>query len=160
METLDKQERNIVLTGDPFVEFDPFTYVLLYSFPQQAQNYPAIVQALPHLIIPQQQNQTPHQSPLHSPNSSGSEEFFTPPHTPKTPNQPKQGTSTGSAPKLLKKILRGGKEIKFKDPLEDRPSWIQKNLQKMQLKTQEKAEAKRIKAAASKARPSGGTSNN
>ena len=30
LETLNKQERNIVLTGDPNLEFDPFTYVLLY----------------------------------------------------------------------------------------------------------------------------------
>lgn len=46
LQTLNKQERNLVLTGDPNLEFDPFTYVLLYSFPQQAQNYPAIAQAL------------------------------------------------------------------------------------------------------------------
>ena len=47
--SLTFKERNLVLTGDPFVEFDPFTYVLVYSFPRQAQNYPAIVAALPHI---------------------------------------------------------------------------------------------------------------
>ena len=52
LDSLNFQERNLVLTGDPFVEFDPFTYVLIYSFPKQAQNYPAIVQALPHIVPP------------------------------------------------------------------------------------------------------------
>ena len=152
METLDKQERNIVLTGDPLVEFDPFTYVLLYSFPQQAQQYPAIAQALPHLIIPEQHIAMPQRTPLQSPNSSGSEEFYTPPQA------PKQGTSKGAVPKLLSRILRGGKTVEFQDPLQDRQSWIQKNLQKMQVKAEQKAVAKRIKAAAGKAPQSGGTS--
>ena len=40
LETLNKQERNIVITGDPNLEFDPFTYVLLYSYPQQAGTEP------------------------------------------------------------------------------------------------------------------------
>ena len=58
--SLTFKERNLVLTGDPFVEFDPFTYVLVYSFPRQAQNYPAIVEALPHIannndLIPEPQ---------------------------------------------------------------------------------------------------------
>ena len=78
-----------MLTGDPCVEFDPFTYVLLYSFPQQAQNYPAIAQALQHLIQATPENTPPH-SPPPSPNSSGGCDFFTPPTTPEA-NQPQQG---------------------------------------------------------------------
>ena len=88
---------------------------------------------------------------MQSLNSSRSEEFYTPPQA------PQQGTSKGAVPKLLNKILRGGKTVEFKDPLQDRQSWIQKNLQKMQVKAEQKAEAKRIKAAAGKAHPSGGT---
>ena len=81
LESLNKQERNIVLIGDLALEFDPFTYVLLYSFPQQAHNYPAIAQALPHLL-PATPNQSPPHSPPPSPNSSGGGDFFTPPTTP------------------------------------------------------------------------------
>ena len=121
-----------MLTGDPNLEFDPFTYVLLYSFPQQAQNYPAIAQALPHLVpnpIPIPHN-SPQPSPPPSPNSSGGGEFFTPPTT---PNQPQPGTSGARASKttkLLQKVLRGGKTVDFQDPLPDRQSWIAKNCQK------------------------------
>ena len=39
-----------MLTGDPFLEYDPCTYVLVYSYPQQVANYPAIQQALPHIL--------------------------------------------------------------------------------------------------------------
>ena len=154
MESLNKQERNIVLTGDPNLEFDPFTYVLLYSFPQQAQNYPAIAQALPHLL-PATPNHSPAHSPPPSPNSSGGGEFFTPPTT---PNQPQPGTSKSKTPKLLQRVLRGGKTVEFQDPLPDRQSWIAKNLSKMQAKSQAKAEAKIIKAA-NKANQAGGTTN-
>ena len=149
LESLNKQELNIVLTGDPNLEFDPFTYVLLYSYPQQAQQYPAIAQALPHLIPTP--NQSPAQSPPPSPNSSGSGEFFTPPTT---PNQPQPGTSKGKTPKLLQKILRGGKTVEFQDPLQDRQSWIAKNISKMQAKSQAKADSKAAKAAAKSAKSS------
>ena len=162
LETLNKQERNLVLTGDPNLEFDPFTYVLLYSFPQQAQNYPAIAQALPHLV-PNQHNPTPHNSPQPSPppspNSSGTGEFFTPPTTPNQPQPSTSGAKASKTPKLLQKVLRGGKTVDFQDPLPDRQSWIAKNLSKMQAKSQAKMEAKAAKAA-TKARQSGGTSNN
>jgi hypothetical protein len=30
-----KKERNIVLTRDPFVEFNPYTYILVYNYPEQ-----------------------------------------------------------------------------------------------------------------------------
>ena len=60
-----------------------------YSTPL-AQNYPAIAQELPCGIQEQAQPQTPPQtpllsqphSPLISPNSSGRDQFFTPPNTP------------------------------------------------------------------------------
>ena len=94
LESLNKQERNIVLMGDPLVEFDPFMYLLLYFFPQQAHNYPAIAQALPHLLQATPQN-TPPQSPPLSPNSSGGGKFFTPPTTPNT-NLVQPGTSKTS----------------------------------------------------------------
>ena len=48
-----------MLTGDPFVEFDPFTYLLLYMFPQQGLNYLAIAQAIPYLLQAQPQVPTP-----------------------------------------------------------------------------------------------------
>ena len=96
LDSLNKQERNIVLTGDPNLEFDPFTYVLLYSFPQQQQNYPAIAQALPHLV-PATPNQTPNNSPQpsppSSPNLSGGGEFFTPSTTPNLAQPGTSGTS-------------------------------------------------------------------
>ena len=79
-----------------------------------------------------------------------------------TPNQPQPGTSGAKAaktPKLLQKVLRGGKTVDFQDPLPDRQSWIAKNLSKMQAKSQAKMEAKAAKAA-TKARQSGGTSSN
>ena len=160
LETLNKQERNLVLTGDPNLEFDPFTYVLLYSFPQQAQNYPAIAQALPHLV-PNQPIPTPHNSPQPSPppspNSSGAGEFFTPPTTPNQPQPSTSGAKASKTPKLLQKVLRGGKTVDFQDPLPDRQSWIAKNLSKMQAKSQAKVEAKAAKAA-TKALQSEGTS--
>jgi hypothetical protein len=160
LQTLNKQERNLVLTGDPNLEFDPFTYVLLYSFPQQAQNYPAIAQALPHLV-PNQPILTPHNSPQPSPppspNSSGAGEFFTPPSTPDPAQPSTSGSKSSKTPKLLQKVLRGGKTVDFQDPLPDRQSWIAKNLSKMQAKSQAKMEAKAAKAA-TKALQSGGTS--
>ena len=95
-----------MLTGDPNLEFDPFTYVLLYSFPQQAQNYPAIAEALPHLVpnpqIPTPQN-SPQPSPPLSPNSSGGGEFFTPPSTPNQEQPGTSGASKSKTPKLLQK---------------------------------------------------------
>ena len=130
-----------MLTGDPNLEFDPFTYLLLYSFPQQAHNYPAIAQALPHLL-PATPNQSPNQSPLPSPppspNSSGGGEFFTPPTTPNQAQPGASGSNKSKKTKLLQRVLRGGKTVEFQDPLPDRQSWIAKNLSKMQIKSQAK----------------------
>ena len=33
LKSLSFQERNLVLIGDPYLEYDPCTYVLLYSYP-------------------------------------------------------------------------------------------------------------------------------
>jgi hypothetical protein len=44
LQSLTFQERNIVLTGDPFVEFNPFIYILVYNYCEQIQNYPNIAQ--------------------------------------------------------------------------------------------------------------------
>lgn len=101
----------------------------------------------------------PQSLPL-SPNSSRGEQFFTPPNTPRS-GQPTPSTNvaSGKVPKLLQKILRGGKTVEFKDPLPDRQSWIQKNFVKMQAKSQAKAKKKRAKVA-NKALQSEGTSNN
>ena len=138
-----------MLTGDPCIEFDPFTYVLHYSFLQQAQNYPAIAQVLPHLIQATPENTPTHSHPP-SPNSSG--DFFTPPTTPEA-NQPQQGSSKAKTLKLLHRVLRGGRMAEFQDPLPDRQSWIQKNMAKMHakaaLKVKAKAAAKSAKSLAS-----------
>jgi hypothetical protein len=145
LESLNFQERNLVLTGDPFLEYDPCTYVLVYSYPQQVANYPAIQQALPHILQPALQpspvpspQRTPINTPPRSPTSPGSDQFFTPTSSPAATAGP---SKPASLPKLIKKVLRG-KTIEIPDPLPDRQSWIQKNLLKMQAKQQAK-DAKR-----------------
>ena len=50
LDSLSKTERNLVLTGDPYLEYDPCTYSLIFMYPRQAHQYPAIQQALPHLL--------------------------------------------------------------------------------------------------------------
>jgi hypothetical protein len=50
LQSLTFHERNIVLTGDPFVEFDPYTYILVYNYPEQVQNYPNIAQNFQHIV--------------------------------------------------------------------------------------------------------------
>jgi hypothetical protein len=71
LEALSFHERNSLLTGDPFLEFDPCTYVLMYLYPNQVQDYPAIQQAFPHIV------QQP-QSPGASSTTSSNFEFSTP----------------------------------------------------------------------------------
>ena len=73
LQSLTSQERNIVLTGDPFIEFDPFTYILVYNYPEEIQNYPNIAQNFQHILNnPEGQNQppTPPRSDSSSPQSS------------------------------------------------------------------------------------------
>ena len=49
---VSKEERNVVLTGDPYTEFDPHTYILCYSFPEQVQEYPHIQEFFQHILPP------------------------------------------------------------------------------------------------------------
>ena len=63
LESLSKQERNIVLTGDPYVEFDPRTYILIYSVPSELKNYPHLVEYFQHLLDNPQPPVPPHQPP-------------------------------------------------------------------------------------------------
>ncbi len=82
LEALSFQERNILLMGDPFLEFDPCTYVLVYSYPNQVQNYPAIQQAFPHIV---QQPQSPGASSWSSNFEFSNPSSFTPKSSPATP---------------------------------------------------------------------------
>jgi hypothetical protein len=50
LQSLTFHERNIVLTGDPYVEFDPYTYILVFNYPEQVQNYPNIAQIFQHIV--------------------------------------------------------------------------------------------------------------
>jgi hypothetical protein len=71
LQSLTFHERNILLTGDPFVEFDPYTYILVYNYPEQIQNYPNIAQNFQHIVQPQVgvPIKTPPQSPCSSSSS-------------------------------------------------------------------------------------------
>jgi hypothetical protein len=83
LESLSFQERNILLTGNPFFEFDPCTYVLISSYPNQVQNYPAIQQTLPHIV---RQPQRPGASSTSSSNFNFSTLYtFSPKSLPPTP---------------------------------------------------------------------------
>jgi hypothetical protein len=50
LESLSFQQCNIVLTGGLYLELDPCTNMLVYSYPKQIHNYPAIAQAFPHIV--------------------------------------------------------------------------------------------------------------
>ncbi len=65
-----------MLTGDPFVEFDPYTYILVYNYPEQVQDYPNIAQNFQH-ILPNQAGQAPKPDPQ-SPASSSSSVLSSP----------------------------------------------------------------------------------
>ena len=47
---LTKIERNILLTGDPDQEFDPYTYIWIYTYPELAIQNPAIQQNFQHIL--------------------------------------------------------------------------------------------------------------
>ena len=70
-QSLTFQERNILLTGDPFIEFNPFTYILVYNYPEQIQNYPNKLQKFQY-IVNNLELQTPPNSPHHSTSGSSS----------------------------------------------------------------------------------------
>jgi hypothetical protein len=67
LQSLTFQERNVILTGDPFVEFDPFTYKLANNYSEQIQNYPYITHNFQHIV-----NISPLMSQQRSPSTSGS----------------------------------------------------------------------------------------
>jgi hypothetical protein len=75
-QSLTFHERNIVLTGDPFVEFDPYTNILVYNYPEQGQNYPNIAQNIQH-IVPNQISQ-PSKTATQRPTSSSSSVLSSP----------------------------------------------------------------------------------
>ena len=52
-----------MLTGDPYVEFDPRTYILIYSVPSELKNYPHLVQYFQHLVDNPEQPQQPPATP-------------------------------------------------------------------------------------------------
>jgi hypothetical protein len=68
LQSLTFKERNILLTGDPFVEFNPYTYILVYNYPEQINQYPNIAQNFQHIVQGQVGGQlkTPPQSPTSS----------------------------------------------------------------------------------------------
>ena len=76
LQSLTFHERNIVLTGDPFVEFDPYTYILVYNYPEQVQNYPNIAQNFQHIV--QNQIGGPPKTAPQSPASSSSSVLSSP----------------------------------------------------------------------------------
>ena len=142
LDSLSFQERNILLTGDSFLEFDPCTYVLIYSYPNQVQNYPAIAQALPHIV---QQPQSPGASSTSSsnfscfsPNSSPSASPSTSTYTSPAPSpQPSTSSSTSSkskaakffsVPKAVTKVLRS-KTVQTTDQPKS-TAWIRRSLLK------------------------------
>ena len=71
LKSLSKEERNVVLTGDPYTEFDPHTYILCYSFPEQVQEYPHIQEFFQHILPPVQVEDEFAPSPPSSGHSSG-----------------------------------------------------------------------------------------
>jgi hypothetical protein len=144
LEALSFQERNILLTGDPFLEFDPCTYVLVYSYPNQVQNYPAIQQAFPHIV------QQP-QSPGASSTTSSNFEFSTPPTTPtlRTASSSNSNPSTSttptisksakffSVPKAVTKVLRSRTVHTTDQPKST--AWIRRNFLKQKSPSGSKA---------------------
>jgi hypothetical protein len=47
---LPESERNILLTGDKDQEFDPYTYIWIYSYPEIAVQNPLIHQNFQHTL--------------------------------------------------------------------------------------------------------------
>ena len=50
LKCLPPTERNIILTGDPDLEFDPYTYIWIYSYPELAVQNPIIEQNFQHIL--------------------------------------------------------------------------------------------------------------
>jgi hypothetical protein len=78
LQSLTFNERNIVLTGDPFVEFNPYTYILVYNYPEQINQYPNIAQNFQH-IIQNREAEIIQKTPPNSPTSSSSSSVLSSP---------------------------------------------------------------------------------
>ena len=48
--SLPSTERNIILPGDPNQEFDPYTYIWIYTYPEFARQNPVIEQNFQHIL--------------------------------------------------------------------------------------------------------------
>ena len=136
LENLNFQERNILLTGDPYLEFDPCTYVLMYSYPRQVQNYPAIAQAFPHIVQPGSPTASTASSSAFSGYStiSSSPNFSGFSSSSSATNSPQPSTSKGkpakffTLPKAITKVLRS-RVVKTTDQPKS-TAWIRRTLSK------------------------------
>ena len=108
LQSLTFQERNIVLTGDPFVEFDPFTYILVYNYPEQIQNYPNIAQNFQHIVNDPPAPQSP---------------------APPAPSPPPSSPASLS-PEKGEKVLRG-RTVETTPYKPKQRTWVQKKLAKV-----------------------------
>ena len=50
LKSLPEIERNIILTGDPDQEFDPYTYIWIYTYPEIARQNPVIENNFQHIL--------------------------------------------------------------------------------------------------------------
>ena len=50
LQCLPESERNILLTGDPNQEFDPYTYIWIYTYPELAIQNPDIQENFQHIL--------------------------------------------------------------------------------------------------------------
>ena len=147
LESLNFKERNILLTGDPYLEFDPCTYVLMYSYPRQVQQYPAIAQAFPHIVQPGSPTSSTASSSAFSgystfsssPNFSSSQSSSSPnfsgfSSSSSAANSPQPSTSKGKSakfftvPKAITKVLRS-REVKTTDQPRS-TAWIRRTFSK------------------------------
>jgi hypothetical protein len=76
LQSLTFKERNILLTGDPFEKFNPYTYILVYNYPEQINQYLNIAQNFQNIV--QGQVGEPPKTPPQSPTSSSSSVLSSP----------------------------------------------------------------------------------
>jgi hypothetical protein len=50
LKLLPPEERNILLTGDPYKAFDPFSYIWCYSYPDIAARNPILQEYFQHIL--------------------------------------------------------------------------------------------------------------
>jgi hypothetical protein len=72
------QEKNSVLTGDLFVEFNPYRYILVYYYPEQTNQYPNIAQNFQH-IIQNREAEGIQKTPPNNPTTSSSSSLLSSP---------------------------------------------------------------------------------